>query len=446
MTLHFTRYGRTLRLRPLAACLLLASAAGASPAAMAATTHLVTTCTDSLALPACDGRDDGTLRKSYLCAQNGDTVDLTQLQCSVITLSGPLTDLGAAYVTLQGPGSGLLKIDGANKGRVLVHNGTGDLRVNDLTISNGSLDNPYYYSGGGCIYSNGGVSLQSSVVTSCATGTTGLNVARGGAIFANKSVYLFESTVSGSTVHSTYGHSAGGGIFARSVSLEGTTISDNTASSTSSFAVGGGIYATAKILSSYSTISGNTASQGGGAFANSVSIVNSTVTGNGAFAAGGLFARTYATLYSSTIARNTAVIGAAGLFVEAPTTLRLESVILALNEDGGLEFDLETPGAATVTGGNNLIMVRSATTSVPADTIFDDPKLGPLADNGGPTKSLALLTGSPAIDHGNIVRPVTFDQRFFKRVVGSSPDIGALEFVDLIFVDAFDPGEVIGGN
>jgi hypothetical protein len=121
-------------------------------------------------------------------------------------------------------------------------------------------------------------------------------------------------------------------------------------------------------------------------------------------------------------------------------------VILALNEDGGLEFDLETPGAATVTGGNNLIMVRSATTSVPADTIFDDPKLGPLADNGGPTKSLALLTGSPAIDHGNIVRPVTFDQRFFKRVVGSSPDIGALEFVDLIFVDAFDPGEVIGGN
>jgi len=39
---------------------------------------------------------------------------------------------------------------------------------------------------------------------------------------------------------------------------------------------------------------------------------------------------------------------------------------------------------------------------------------------------------------------VAFDQRFFKRIVGPSPDIGAFEFVDSIFVDGFNPGQVIG--
>jgi hypothetical protein len=435
MVLNSMRHGRSLRLRPLAACLMLASGA-----ATAGATHVVTTCADSLVFPVCDGQDDGTLRRSFFCAQNNDTIDLTQLQCSVITLNGALTD-GAAYVTLKGPGSDLLKIDGASKGRVLVHNGNGELTVNGLTISNGHLDNPYAYSGGGCIYSYGSVSLQSSVVTSCATATTGINVARGGAIYANKSVALFESTVSGSSVYSPYGNSAGGGIFARSVTLEGTAVDGNTASSRESYAVGGGIYAKAGIIATYSTISGNTASQGAGAFADAVTVVSSTVTGNDAFAVGGLYARTSASLYNSTIARNRSTISAAGLVVAAPTGIRLESVILALNKADGIELDLATPGAATVTGSNNLIMVHGAVTAVPADTITDDPKLGPLADNGGPTRTLALLPGSPAIDHGNVVRPVKFDQRFLKRVDGPSPDMGAFEVVDSIFLEGFDPKE-----
>lgn len=416
---------------------------GTNPAATAGATHLVTTCADLPIAGACDGQDDGTLRKSYFCAQNGDTIDLTQLQCSVITLSGALTDGGAAYVTLQGPGSSLLKIDGANKGRVLVHNGNGELRVYGLTIANGHLDNPYAYSGGGCVYSYGGVSIQSSVISSCATATTGDNVARGGAIFANKNVYLFESAVTGSSVDSTHGHSAGGGVFGRSVLLENTTVNGNAASSTQSYAIGGGVYAKTSVLATYSTISGNTASQGAGAFASTVSIVNSTVTGNDAFAVGGLYARASASLYNSTIARNTSAISAAGLYVASPAAIRLESVILALNKSNGIEYDLATSGAGVVTGSSNLIMARAPATGVPADTISDDPKLGPLADNGGSTKTLALLSGSPAIDHGNVVRPVTSDQRSFKRVVGAGPDIGAFEFVDAIFADGFNPGAVV---
>lgn len=67
-----------------------------------------------------------------------------------------------------------------------------------------------------------------------------------------------------------------------------------------------------------------------------------------------------------------------------------------------------------IDGGNNLISV--------------DPKLGPLADNGGPTKTHALLSGSPAIDAA-AKTDIPFDQRGegFPRVVGSAADLGAVE-------------------
>jgi len=69
---------------------------------------------------------------------------------------------------------------------------------------------------------------------------------------------------------------------------------------------------------------------------------------------------------------------------------------------------------------------------VPAtgDLVNVDPKLGPLADNGGPTLTHALLPGSPAINHipaGDCV--VTRDQRGAFRPQGAGCDIGAYEYV-----------------
>jgi hypothetical protein len=65
----------------------------------------------------------------------------------------------------------------------------------------------------------------------------------------------------------------------------------------------------------------------------------------------------------------------------------------------------------------------------------DDPLLGPLADNGGPTQTIALLPGSPAIDAaaavasgGDYAAVVATDQRGVPRPVGSAADIGAYEF------------------
>ena len=57
---------------------------------------------------------------------------------------------------------------------------------------------------------------------------------------------------------------------------------------------------------------------------------------------------------------------------------------------------------------------------------FADPMLGPLADNGGPTQTMALLPGSPAIDAAVCPPPET-DQRGVTRPQGPLCDIGAYE-------------------
>src|SRR5215468_11951958 len=95
------------RLRPLATALALACSG--TDALAAPSTHIVTTCDDPVVLPLCDGHDDGTLRKALTCAGNNDVIDLTQLQCSKITLSGALV---AREVSLDviGPGQDKLTI------------------------------------------------------------------------------------------------------------------------------------------------------------------------------------------------------------------------------------------------------------------------------------------------------------------------------------------------
>jgi hypothetical protein len=57
-----------------------------------------------------------------------------------------------------------------------------------------------------------------------------------------------------------------------------------------------------------------------------------------------------------------------------------------------------------------------------------DAQLGPLAMNGGPTPTLALLSGSPAIDNGSTPAAPHIDQRGFPRPAGAAVDIGAFEF------------------
>ena len=85
--------------------------------------------------------------------------------------------------------------------------------------------------------------------------------------------------------------------------------------------------------------------------------------------------------------------------------------------------------------GHNLDSDGSCGLSGPGDISGVDPLLGPLAVNGGPTKTHALLTGSPAIDAVPIAdctdpdgNPITTDQRGVPRPQDAACDIGAFEF------------------
>ncbi|MGV3771430.1 MAG: choice-of-anchor Q domain-containing protein [Verrucomicrobiales bacterium] len=79
-------------------------------------------------------------------------------------------------------------------------------------------------------------------------------------------------------------------------------------------------------------------------------------------------------------------------------------------------------------GGHNISSDDSANFSSGTSFNFTDPRLGPLADNGGPTHTMALAANSPAIDFGSSEGAPSVDQRGFPRPYGSAVDIGAYEF------------------
>ncbi|MGH8173025.1 MAG: hypothetical protein ACREPX_07740, partial [Rhodanobacteraceae bacterium] len=142
-----TNRARTPSLCPLAAGLAIALAFLAtveadarpqpgSPAVPSGATPVTT----------CDDGGPGSLREVYFNAVDGDTIDLTQLACSTITLTtgNALTNsLSAHNLTLIGPGPDGLTIDGALANRVLVHNGREDLHLIGLSIVNGSYSGTY---------------------------------------------------------------------------------------------------------------------------------------------------------------------------------------------------------------------------------------------------------------------------------------------------------------
>jgi hypothetical protein len=463
--------GFRLRLRPLVACLSLAFSASApaadsggfspglrpvlsgspiahfanAPDATTAVTHVVTTCADAVGPPACDG-DDGTLRKALRCAQNKDIVDLTQLQCSKITLATSLI-AGTVTVTLNGPGRDKLTIDAGGAFRAMIHNGVynNTLYVKNLTITNGHYDNPYAYSnGGGCIYSSSNVSLSSSTVSNCYTSAI-YKAATGGAIFARSSAFLTDTIVTGSTANDRGGHgSYGGGIVSGTVSLLRSTVSHNTVTSTVGRAAGGGVQGYSVFVFSSTVYANGAGSVGGATFSQNLDVSDSTISGNYTFSngvIGGAYARVAATVDNSTIVGNiSAGTNASGLFVglAAFGSAFVSSSIIAGNTAGGNAADLGAPAGKTISGGSNLVVAVQSGTIVPADTISADPKLGPLQANGGPTLTHALLPGSPAIDTGGNPAHLVLDQRGLPRMEGIKPDIGAFES-DRLFSDGFNP-------
>jgi hypothetical protein len=463
------------RRRPLAACAATLFCVSATATAAAATIWTVDSCNEA----SVGSGTTGSLRYAAANAVSGDTIDMTGLACSTITLATGSILLPQTNITLQGPGKDALTVDGGHGSRVFQHTGSGTLGLYDLTVANG-----YFHAAavqaayGGCIYSNGSVSLAGAGVRSCSAIAGGAGArAKGGGIFARKSVYLFKySEVSDNTASApdTYDFSYGGGVFAlNDLVLGSSTISGNHAR------LGGGARVFGNTTITASTISGNTAGRGGGIYArnfnpgatNTFSLANSTVSGNQALGVvGGVWTNAGTiNVHNSTIAFNTAAFAdpysrhfSPGLNVDDVgayytdishykfKVVTLQSSVLSNNVSGTSSPAADDFGVTRYTPGFNLVptsgqnnLVLASSSVVPADTITGVcPGLGPLRDNGGPTRTHALLGGSPAIDHGNNTVPYAADQRGspFQRVSGAAADIGAYEVQqeDIVFIEGFD--------
>jgi hypothetical protein len=203
--------------------------------------------------------------------------------------------------------------------------------------------------------------------------------------------------------------------------LQATATGANTAT-----AVGAGLHlsGTEPIKLTNSTVASNTARA-----------ESDAGTGTAVAVGGGIDAGADSVLLTNTtVARNlvggaaaTRTIRGGGLMVESGTTT-LKASILALNT---------APAAGgpncfgpVASAGNNVLGATTGCTftSKPSDKLHKDPKLEALANNGGPTLTLALLNGSPALD---VIPPpacaVAFDQRGIHRPQGPRCDVGSFE-------------------
>ena len=304
---------------------------------------------------------------------------------------------------------------------------------------------------GGGVFGFYGAVLDHSRVTGVNAHVSAAKIAyaKGGGVASPNTVILTNSTVSDNSVHGTPGVGAsgsyvytsaigGGGVYIMTIprsvtypsSITNSTISNNSAicdGDVGEYTIGGGgglgSWATKPVTITNSTVSGNTASTHGG----------------------GLYTRHMGpiVLANSTVTDNTAPDGAgiADMGSKSPYDLVINSSIVAGNHLPGGTPLAEIVTVHAITGANNL--VASANVTLPVDTLGGDPLLGPLADNGGPTLTHALLAGSPAIDAGSNLAELTSDQRGegYVRVDGAAPDIGAFEsqgVADPIFANGFD--------
>jgi hypothetical protein len=157
-----------------------------------------------------------------------------------------------------------------------------------------------------------------------------------------------------------------------------------------------------------STFVDNYATRAGGAISNrnTMFVQNSTLSGNylnGEHAlGGGIYNSSYAGINS---------------------TLSLTNTLITNNFPGDC-YNLQTLSA----NDHNLIADGSCKADGDGRVYPIDPKLGSLADNGGPTQTMAPKSGSPAIDAGSDATCLTTDQRGVPRPIGAHCDIGAVEW------------------
>lgn len=355
----------------------------------------------------------------------------------------------------------------------------GDLTLTNSTVSNNAVSGHSGASGMG-----GGVFVRQKITTQAGGNATVAdsriidNAAQGngGGLHVGGTLALTGSQVSDNTA----GKDGGGIKLYGDSTLTGSTISGNTATRN-----GGGIVAAsgyygvpaALLTLDASTLSGNrvtatSGSRGGGLFTRvgNLSFINSTLAGNSAAASGyGYGGAIYVkqndfpiTMQQTTIASNTAAHRGGGLMImsSGAGAVTFNGSLFANTiapSSGGGNIGVST-GSVAIEGFGNLVFPGAPSPSDVINATFatapinGDPKLGALANNGGPTQTMLPDAGSAAIDAipaANGQCPSATDQRGMIRPdpgsaqFSSTPcDIGAVEansIFDRIFANGFDP-------
>lgn len=407
-----------------------------------------------LAVTNCNDGGFGSLRDAARIAASGDTIDMSGLGCSRIGLTRGQIALPQNDLVLLGPGRFALTIDGGNIGRIFAHTGTGTLRVYRLSVANGRFAN--VDATGGCIYSAGNVELIRSRVHNCQTipccalepGDAGGGVyARGRLLLSQSSVYYSRTnggpgggiaggdvTIYRSQIYNNEGNDGGGAFAFRTMAVTYSLIHNNRGGRGGGLQVGGGDEE--RLVVNKSTISSNWSSGSGGGIdtsgAEEIWIINSTISGNSGYYAGAAWLMPHTFILNSTIAFNESRRSdeCSPALSMSRDSLLVSSIVARNTCLGGPSVDIDASddfGFGALSGGHNLIGVAEG--PMPADTIFGDPRLGPLTNNGGPTRTHLPAADSPAINRGQNLLDQQYDQRGpgFMRVKGGIADIGAVE-------------------
>ncbi len=219
----------------------------------------------------------------------------------------------------------------------------------------------------------------------------------GGLVNASGTLRLYDSTFTGNIAGADRaGDTRGGGIISYNgqATIVGSTFANNSVAGSQSF--GGGIGSAGPMSIANSTFTGNQARRGGALYINrgTTAMLNSTLSGNSAESGG-------------------------GIHWEHDATIQVRNSIIASSPSGQNCATFQ----GTLTNLENNIQFGDTSCFVGQPSV--DPLLVALADNGGPTPTMALGAGSPALDVGDSRRCPLVDQRWALRA--GHCDIGAYE-------------------
>jgi hypothetical protein len=302
-----------------------------------------------------------TVTQALSLAGSGDTIEVAGTIADNVNVTSSVT-------ITQWPGQAAAVLNGGGAlGSLITVNSGLNVTLSGLTIENGSANG---LGGGGVFDQSGTVTITHSVVENNTALTTAI-FGGGGILVAGGSLTLDDSSVEGNTASFE-----GGGLFntGGTVIVNDSTISDNSATG-----YGGGI------------------SNGFGQIG-SLTMNDSTVAGNSAGAqGGGIFNIRALTVTDSTFSANSAPAGqGAGILDIAGGATTLAGTILAT--PSGPPAGAECAGGSFTDGGYNVdddgTCGLSATNHSVSDSATIGSFLGPLADNGGPTQTIALSSGT----------------------------------------------------